>query len=103
MDDFQAQMAYSALQVEGVIDNNGNLNQGVDIEKVEFSDLAEPLQKEIKNSLKQKHDEPVTVNTIRNIKYTEVKVEEKSFSQEQAEAIYEDLKRKKNYYKKREE
>ena len=41
----EAQMAYSALQVEGVIDNNGNLNQGVDIEKVEFSDLAEPLQK----------------------------------------------------------
>ncbi len=96
MDDFEAQMAYSALQVEGVIDNNGNLNQGVDIEKVEFSDLAEPLQKEIKKQLKaKKHDEPVTVNTIRNIKYTEVKVEEKSFSQEQAEAIYEDLKERK--------
>ncbi len=30
----EAQMAYSALQVEGVIDNNGNLNQGVDIEKL---------------------------------------------------------------------
>ena len=96
MDDFEAQMAYSALQVEGVIDNNGNLNQEVDIEKVEFSDLAEPLQKEIKKQLKaKKHDEPVTVNTIRNIKYTEVKVEEKSFSQEQAEAIYEDLKERK--------
>jgi len=95
MDEFEAQMAYGALQVEGIIDNNGNINENADIEKINIPNVSEPLQKEIKKQIKQKKSEPILLDTFKNIKCTEVKIEEKSFTQEEAEEIYEDLKQKK--------
>ncbi len=95
MSDLDAAMAYGALQVEGVIDNQGNVNKNVDIEKIEIPHVSEPLQKEIKKQIQQKKSEPILIDSFKNIKCTEIKVEEKSFTQEQAEAIYEDLKEKK--------
>ncbi|UKI41465.1 MAG: hypothetical protein L6V95_15870 [Candidatus Melainabacteria bacterium] len=47
MDDFDAQMAYGALQVEGVLDNDGNLKEGKEetIDRIKFDNISEPLQK----------------------------------------------------------
>ena len=97
MDDFDAQMAYGALQVEGVLDNDGNLKEGKEetIDRIKFDNISEPLQKEIKRQIKQNKTKPISLEKFKNIKYTEVKVEEKSFTQEEAEEIYEDLKEKK--------
>ena len=88
-------MAYGALQVEGIIDNQGNINQNVDIERIEIPHVSEPLQKEIKKQIQQKKSEPILIDSFKNIKCTEIKVEEKSFTPEQAEEIYEGLKEQK--------
>lgn len=95
MSDLDAAMAYGALQVEGIIDNQGNINQNVDIERIEIPHVSEPLQKEIKKQIQQKKSEPILIDSFKNIKCTEIKVEEKSFTPEQAEEIYEGLKEQK--------
>ncbi len=95
MDDFDAQMAYGALQVEGIIDNNGNINQNADIEKVNIPNVTEPLQKEIKKQIIERKSEPISLEKFKTIKCTEVKVEEKSFTPEEAQQLYEDLKESK--------
>ena len=95
MDETDAAMAYGALMVEGVIDKDGNINQDADIEKVEIPNIAEPLQKEIKKQIKERHSEPISLDKFKTIKCTEVKVEQKSFTHEEAQELYEDLKEKK--------
>ena len=95
MDETDAAMAYGALMVEGVIDKDGNINQDADIEKVEIPNIAEPLQKEIKKQIKESHSEPISLDKFKTIKCTEVKVEQKSFTHEEAQELYEDLKEKK--------
>lgn len=95
MDDLDAAMAYSALQVEGIIDNQGNVNADVDIERVAIPNIAEPLQKEIKKQIKERHTEPISLEKFKTIKCTEIKVEEKSFTPDEAQQLYEDLKESK--------
>ena len=95
MDETDAAMAYGALMVEGVIDKDGNINQDADIEKVEIPNIAEPLQKEIKKQIKERHSEPISLDKFKTIKCTELKVERKSFTHEEAQELYEDLKEKK--------
>lgn len=92
MDETDAAMAYGALMVEGVIDKDGNINQDADIEKVEIPNIAEPLQKEIKKQIKERHSEPISLDKFKTIKCTEVKIEQKSFTHEEAQELYEDLK-----------
>ncbi len=95
MNEFDAQMTLGALMTEGVIDNDGNVNENINIENVNIPDIAEPLQKEIKKQIKERKHERICVETIKNIKCKEIKVEEKSFTEEEAQAVYEDLKEKK--------
>ena len=95
MDETDAAMAYGALMVEGVIDKDGNINENADIESVEIPNIAEPLQKEIKKQIKERHSEPISLDKFKTIKCTEVKVEQKSFTHEEAQELYEDLKEKK--------
>lgn len=95
MDDLDAAMAYSALQIEGIIDNQGNVNTDVDIERVAIPNIAEPLQKEIKKQIKERHTEPISLEKFKTIKCTEIKVEEKSFTPDEAQQLYEDLKESK--------
>lgn len=97
MDELDATLAYSALQIEGVIDNEGNIKDVPEsvIERIKFEDISEPLQQEIKKQIKENKTEQISLEEFKTIKCTEVKVEEKSFTQEQAEEIYEDLKEKK--------
>ncbi len=90
-----AQMAYGALQVEGIIDNDGNINQNADIEKVNIPNVTEPLQKEIKKQIIERKSETISLEKFKTIKCTEVKVEEKSFTPEEAQQLYEDLKESK--------
>ncbi|MBP3925060.1 DEAD/DEAH box helicase family protein [bacterium] len=93
MEELDAFETYGALMVEGVIDNDGKINENVDIEKIELPKVAEPLQKEIKKRIKQA--EPITFDTFKEIKCVETRIEEKSFSHEEAEKIMEELKEKK--------
>ncbi len=95
LDEADAQLVYGALMVEGVIDNNGNINENINIENVNIPNVAEPLQKEIKKQIRERKTEQFNIDTIKNIKCREIKVEEKSFTQEEAEVLYEDLKEKK--------
>ena len=45
MSDLDAAMAYGALQVEGIIDNQGNINQNVDIERIEIPHVSRATAK----------------------------------------------------------
>lgn len=97
MDELDAFMAYGALQANGVIDNDGNIKEVPEtiIESIKFEDISEPLQQEIKKQIKENKTEKISLEEFKTIKCTEVKVEEKSFTQEEAEELYEDLKEKK--------
>ncbi len=94
MDETDAAIAYGALMAECVIDNNGNVNQNIDIDTINIPNVAEPLQKEIKKQIKEKK-EPVSIDSFKNIKCKEVIIEEKTFTHEEAEDIIEELKEKK--------
>ena len=93
MDEADAIDLYGALMVEGIIDNDGKVKENVDIEKLEMPQIAEPLRKEVKKIMKQA--EPVTFEKLKEVKCVETRIEEKTFSHEQAEEIIEELKEKK--------
>ncbi|MBS5859829.1 DEAD/DEAH box helicase family protein [bacterium] len=93
MDEADAIDLYGALMVEGIIDNDGKVKEHVDIEKLEMPQIAEPLRKEIKKIMKQA--EPVTFEKLKEVKCVETRIEEKTFTHEQAEEIIEELKEKK--------
>ena len=93
MDEADAIDLYGALMVEGIIDNDGKVKEHVDIEKLEMPQIAEPLRKEVKKIMKQ--SEPVTFEKLKEVKCVETRIEEKTFSHEQAEEIIEELKEKK--------
>ncbi len=93
MDEADAIDLYGALMVEGIIDNDGKVKEHVDIEKLEMPQIAEPLRKEVKKIMKQA--EPVTFEKLKEVKCVETRIEEKTFTHEQAEEIIEELKEKK--------
>lgn len=93
MDEADAIDLYGALMVEGIIDNDGKVKENVDIEKLEMPQIAEPLRKEVKKIMKQA--EPVTFEKLKEVKCVETRIEEKTFTHEQAEEIIEELKEKK--------
>lgn len=93
MDEADAIDLYGALMVEGIIDNDGKVKEHIDIEKLEMPQIAEPLRKEVKKIMKQ--SEPVTFEKLKEVKCVETRIEEKTFSHEQAEEIIEELKEKK--------
>ncbi|MCD7779780.1 MAG: hypothetical protein LUH05_03825, partial [Candidatus Gastranaerophilales bacterium] len=94
MDEADAADVFGKLMVEGILDNQGNVNQDIDIEKITLPKIAEPLKQEVKKMIRQA--EPVTYERIKEIKCTETIIEEKSFSHEEATEIMEELKEK-NY------
>ncbi len=93
MDEADAIDIFGKLMVEGVLDNQGNVKENVDIEEIELPKIAEPLKQEVKKIIQQA--EPVTYEKIKEIKCVEKRVEERTFSHEQATEIIEDLKEKK--------
>ena len=90
MDEADAIDLYGALMVEGIIDNDGKVKEHVDIEKLEMPQIAEPLRKEVKKIMKQA--EPVTFEKLKDVKCVETRIEEKTFTHEQATEIMEELK-----------
>lgn len=93
MDEADAIDIFGKLMVEGVLDNQGNIKENVDIEEIELPKIAEPLKQEVKKIIQQA--EPVTYEKIKEIKCVEKRIEERTFSHEQATEIIEDLKEKK--------
>lgn len=90
MDEADAIDLYGALMVEGIIDNDGNVKENIDIEELEMPQIAEPLRHEVKKIMKQA--EPVTFEKLKEVKCVETRIEEKTFSHEQASEIMEELK-----------
>ena len=93
MDEAEAIDLFGALMVEGVIDNDGKVKENVNIEELEMPQIAEPLRQEVKKIMKQA--EPVTFEKLKEVKCIETRIEEKTFTHEQAEEIIEELKEKK--------
>ena len=93
MDEADAIDIFGKLMVEGVLDNQGNVKENVDVEEIELPKIAEPLKQEVKRIIQQA--EPVTYEKIKEIKCVEKRIEERTFSHEQATEIIEDLKEKK--------
>ncbi|PWL80763.1 type III deoxyribonuclease [Candidatus Gastranaerophilales bacterium] len=93
MDEADAIDLYGALMVEGIIDNDGKVKEHVDIEKLEMPQIAEPLRQEVKKIMRQAA--PVTFEKLKEVKCVETRIEEKTFTHEQAEKIMEELKEKK--------
>ena len=90
MDEASAFDVYEALVANDVLDTNGNVKEDVKIEEIELPEIAEPLKQEVKKIMKQA--EPVTFEKLKEVKCVETRIEEKTFSHEQASEIMEELK-----------
>jgi len=90
MDEASAFDVYETLVVNDVIDERGVLRVESEIDNFELPKIEEPLKQEIKKILKQQ--EPVTFEKLKDVKCVETRIEEKTFSQEQASEIMEELK-----------
>lgn len=90
MDEASAFDVYEALVANDVLDTNGNVKEDVKIEEIEFPEIGEPLKQEVKKIMKQA--EPVTFEKLKKVKCVETRIEEKTFSHEQATEIMEELK-----------
>lgn len=93
MDEADAFDVYEALVTNEIIDCNGKVKEDVKIEEIELPQIAEPLKKEVQKIMVQA--EPVTFDKLKEIKCVETRIEEKTFSHEEAEEIMEELKEKK--------
>lgn len=90
MDEASAFDVYEALVANDVIDERGVLRVESEIDNFELPKIEEPLKQEIKKILKQQ--EPVTFEKLKDVKCVETRIEEKTFSHEQASEIMEELK-----------
>ena len=90
MDEASAFDVYEALVANDVIDERGILRVESEIDNFELPKIEEPLKQEIKKILKQQ--EPVTFEKLKEVKCVETRIEEKTFSHEQASEIMEELK-----------
>ena len=93
MDEASAFDVYEALVANDALDNDGKIKENVKIEEIKLPEIAEPLKQEVKKIMKQA--EPVTFEKLKEVKCVETRIEEKTFSHEQAEEIIEELKEKK--------
>lgn len=93
MDEASAFDVYEALVVNEVLDNDGKIKENVKVEEIKLPEIAEPLKQEVKKIIQQA--EPVTFEKLKEVKCVETRIEEKTFSHEQAEEIIEELKEKK--------
>ena len=90
MDEASAFDVYEALVANDVIDERGVLRVESEIDNFELTKIDEPLKHQIKKILKQQ--EPVTFEKLKDVKCVETRIEEKTFSHEQASEIMEELK-----------
>ena len=90
MDEASAFDVYEALVVNDLLDTNGNVKEDVEVEEIELPEIAEPLKQEVKKIMKQA--EPVTFEKLKEVKCVETRIEEKTFTHEQATEIMEELK-----------
>lgn len=93
MDEASAFDVYEALVANEVLDNDGKIKENVKVEEIKLPEIAEPLKQEVKKIIQQA--EPVTFEKLKEVKCVETRIEEKTFSHEQAEEIIEELKEKK--------
>ena len=90
MDEASAFDVYEALVANDVLDTNGNVKEDVKFEEIELPKIAEPLKQEVKKIIKQA--ETVTFEKLKDVKCVETRIEEKTFTHEQASEIMEELK-----------
>ena len=90
MDEASAFDVYEALVANDVLDTNGNVKEDVKVEEIELPEIAEPLKQEVKKIIKQA--ESVTFEKLKEVKCVETRIEEKTFTHEQATEIMEELK-----------
>ena len=90
MDEASAFDVYEALVANDVLDTNGNVKEDVKVEEIKLPEIAEPLKQEVKKIMKQA--EPVTFEKLKDVKCVETRIEEKTFTHEQASEIMEELK-----------
>ncbi len=90
MDEASAFDVYEALVANDVIDESGVLRVGSEIDNIKLPEIEDPLKQEIKKILKQQ--EPVTFKKLKEVKCVETRIEEKTFTHEQASEIMEELK-----------
>lgn len=91
MEESDAFDVYETLIANDLLDERGVCKvESEEIEKIELANISQPLQQEVKKIIKQA--EPVTFEKLKQIKYVETKIEEKTFDHEQASEIMETLK-----------
>ena len=90
MDEASAFDVYEALVANDVLDTNGNVKEDVKVEEIKLPEIAEPLKQEVKKIIKQA--ESVTFEKLKEVKCVETRIEEKTFTHEQATEIMEELK-----------
>lgn len=90
MDEASAFDVYEALVANEIIDESGVLRVESEIDNIELPKISDPLKQEIKKVLKQQ--KPVTFERLKEVKCVETRIEEKTFTHEQASDIMETLK-----------